>query len=234
MRGNITRLFVGECLKQQPRMLFSLAWILCCVSTHFLKQTVGRLRRYLQTYDQEKLDRELQSLCSELYHRLTRLLENYALDTQAMHTIFCKLLNKQSFKERICPTALALLRKHAQDPNTDLYLASASLEPLVSDFAEWIDTTYGIQLHAIGTQVTREKIEVCVGNNKKRMIQKYIAQHHGDASIKITHVYTDNQFLADLPLLLCADNRFVLQRHVCTLYSFLPRSVVESLTFIKV
>jgi len=258
VKGNLTLFFLKYLIRERfyffrrcfvtlVKGAFLLLWRLPNKTKKILKQK-GAGPFYGNVY---LLDRYLYKSIKSFYISLSRSLNKLDLLDRQLKDKAKKVFSKNFFKKHLYRTGIEKIEQHLQDTNTIVVLLSGSPQELVDvlfesickeldkkgvspckgaspcEGANW-QNRFFIKGTVLGPR--GEDIRPCIGSEKNKML-KVLLENNGYYSYVISKIYSDNTFMADLPLFIESKNGGMLICEKNSLYTALPEGLIKKFVF---
>jgi phosphoserine phosphatase len=239
VKGHLITHFIRRLLFYNPASCFAFIPIVfdgLVICLYFLPKLI---RRSLVRQDFKLLDRGMRRFSYHLLKRAYAAFAQLNLARPALQRCAKQILFNQHFHKLIHPHAMDSLVFHVKEPDTVVILASGAMRELLDGFLYWLqqhlEQEYGIcpkRLFVLGTYKKDDgrSLIACVGSTKQKMVVDFLKKK-GIPHKNIARVYTDNGFLADLPLLELAHERSFVVGDYSRLYRFVPSKWIDTITF---
>ncbi|MBL4587765.1 hypothetical protein JKY79_00275 [Candidatus Babeliales bacterium] len=183
------------------------------------------------------VDQIVRKHVASCYHLLLDLLESCDVSLSDLSKQAHLFVSDELIIKRICyKKALDRILMHAQDPEVDILFVSGGLQvvldPLVIMIRRYIEKK-GLckaRLFGYGTRFLGDgDLDLCVGSYKVDRVNEHI-KYEASGHAAIVSAYSDNRYYSDLPFLLLAEERFMVEGF--DVYAkILPDEIQKSLTF---
>ena len=217
VRGHLVYYFVRSLMVRHPSMWLSfIPFCLYALSMrlYLLPRLLNRVRK---TNNLALLDRGMRLYVARLYQHLYAALAAVDLQGQQLDKKIKELVCTKRMLKRFYPKAVSVLKRHVARKNEQVVIISASLEEILVPCVRWLCENYEIsfeKIHVIGTYCKKGLVDVCLGSNKVRRLVKTISSTQRNqvyrGGFPFHTLYTDNGFLADLPLLIHCEQPIVI------------------------
>lgn len=177
----------------------------------------------------------VKSFYQKLFETLKTLdLLGHKLQRKANH-----FFTKDFFEKTLYEQGFEKIKHHLGHKNTIIVLLSGSvqelLEPFFQKLCERLDSDRVAWQKRFFIQGTRlgenNEVQACIGSEKNRLLKKLL-RREGYDNYTLQFIYSDNNFMADLPLLIEARHGGALISEKNNLYQKLPKKLLDSLIFL--
>lgn len=241
IKGNLTLFFLKFLIKERfyffhksfitlLKGAFLFLWKLPIITKNILQKN-GNV--YL-------LDRYLSQAIKNFYDSLFSTLKKLDLLENNLEEKAAKMFSKKFFQKHTYPAGIKRIKQHLENTDTVVVLLSGSPQRLLNVF-----------FASICNQLTQEKVDwqrrffvkgtvlgprgeniiPCIGSEKNKMLKSLLKQN-GYKDYVVTSIYSDNTFMADLPLLIEAKNGGTLICRKNNLYELLPQKLIQRFVFL--
>lgn len=188
--------------------------------------------------DLDLLDRNMQTLFGQFYCRLGALIDDFGVTPADLQARAIHLFDEEFAHNFVYELGLQALQKHLADAATEVVLVSGTAQEILDPFhavvqracqRQGLDITR-LKAYGTGLPTSSQPLDLCMGGGKINLLQKYHAAFN-QADAPISHVYSDNKYLSDLPLLLLATEKRVVISECYPYYKLLPEELFCTLVF---
>jgi phosphoserine phosphatase len=241
IKGNLTLFFLKFLIKENFFFLRKCLLALIKGALLILWQLPHTSRKILvKNSDVYKLNYVLVEKLTQFYQVIFKIFQDIDLLEEKLQTKANALFAQDFFEKHTYPEGIAKLKHHLKNPNTVVVLLSGSLQELLNVFFRFIckeltheNIDWKNRFFACGTILGScpQDITPCIGYEKNRCLKNLLEQN-GYHRYSLKFIYSDNNFMTDLPLLLEATNGGALICKKSYLYKFLPKRLACSIVFL--
>ena len=245
VKGNLTFFFLMHLAKQNFYCFYKCLGLLAHGALLTLKHLPSITKKtLLKSGNIYQLDQIIYEAIKNFYQKFANTLNKLNVSKNDIKKISQKLFSEQFLKKHVYEQAINKIEHHLNNhnnlTNTIVVLLSGSPQEIISPFLQIIcnelrkrDIDWEKRLFALGTKIgiTKEDVHPCIGSQKIVMLERLLTQENL-TPYTIQFIYSDNGFMADLPLLLEAKNGGGLICRKSRLYQLLPKKLLESLVFL--
>jgi phosphoserine phosphatase len=231
VKGNLTFFFIKFLALEKIRFFYKcLPIFLHAVILVF--RTLPRI--ITRTKNLKKLDRSIGYAIADFYKKLFSTFKALKLTGTRLEKKASTFFSDDFFKKHLYVEGLEKIEHHLKNKKNMVVLLSGSPQELLNILFKRIcahldekDIPYENRFFARGT--TRR--QPCVGSKKIDAL-KALLQKAGHNEYVIQFVYSDNNFMADLPLLLASEHGGALISEKHQAYKLLPKRLLKNAVFL--
>jgi len=242
VKGNLTFFFLAHLAKQNFYSFYKCLGLLAHGALLTLKHLPSIAKKtLLKSGNIYQLDQIIYEAIKNFYQKFANTLNKLNVSKNDIKKISQKLFSEQFFKKHVYKQAIKKIEHHLNNNNnTIIVLLSGSPQEIISPFLQTMrnelskrNIIWNKRLFALGTKIgsTKSDVHPCIGSQKIIMLKQLLTQE-GLTPYTLRFIYSDNGFMADLPLLLEAKNGGGLICRKSRLYQLLPKKLLESLVFL--
>jgi len=184
------------------------------------------------------LDENICRTIKKFYQALFETLKTLDLLGKKLQKKAHSIFSHSFFRTHLYTQGFHKIKHHLRNKNTVVVLLSGSvqelLDPLFEKLCEQLDEenlAWKKRFFIQGTILEDNKVQPCVGSGKNRFL-KTLLRREGYDHYTLQFIYSDNSFMADLPLLIEAKHGGALISKKNNLYQQLPKKLLASFTFL--
>ncbi|MCK4517595.1 haloacid dehalogenase-like hydrolase [Candidatus Babeliales bacterium] len=241
VKGNLTFFFLAHLAKQNFYSFYKCLGLLAHGALLTLKHLPSIAKKtLLKPGNIHQLDLIIYKAIKNFYQKFFDTLNKLNVSKNDIKKIAQTLFSEQFFKKHVYEQAINKIEHHLNNDSNIVVLLSGSPQEIISPFLQTMcnelnkrNISWKKRLFAIGTQIgeIKNNIHPCIGSQKIIMLKKLLTKKNL-TPYTISFIYSDNGFMADLPLLLEAKNGAGLICRKSRLYQLLPKKLLESLVFL--
>jgi len=240
IRGNITLFFLKLLIKEKFyffRKCFMLLIKGAILIFHKLPSITKKI--LLQSGNVYRLDQAICHAVKKFYKQFFIIFAELNLQGEKLQQKARPIFSNNFFKKYLYARGLEKIKHHLNEHNTIIVLLSGSVQELVDSFFEKLcdqldmqEITWRNRFFARGTYIEENgRIHLCIGSEKNKILKKLLHEK-GYNHYALQFIYSDNSFMADLPLLIEAKHGGALISKKNELYLTLPKKLLRSFIFL--
>lgn len=234
IKGNLTFFFLKFLAKESLLFLIRLLPILL----HAAMLITYQLPQIIKNKKNLQLDQSITNKITLFYKRLAHTLGALGLTNNALEQKAKELFTNDFFKQHLYPEAISKIKEHLQNQEAIVVLLSGSPQQLVK-----ILKTHLLKTHLKQTDIQIErrffargtvlwpKVKACIGSKKLDALTKLLKEENHHEYV-LQFIYSDNNYMADLPLLRKSTNggALICKKHAA--YLSLPQKLLKRFIFL--
>ena len=231
IRGNLTFFFLKFLAKARFSFFIKLLPTLLRAALLVIYLLPQLLKQEKST---TKLDRAISQRITIFYKKLAHALKAINLTGPELTKKAHELFTEEFFDKSIYPEAIEKIKEHLQDKKTIVVLLSGSPQELVDILYKYLQVQTEIEsknrFFARGTRLA-PRVQACIGS-KKIIALKRLIKEQGYDEYEIQLTYSDNNFMADLPLIKRSilGGALICKKHAG--YLALPKKLLKGFVFL--
>lgn len=238
IKGNLTFYFLRFLAKEKIYFFYKCVPVLLS-GTFLVMRSLPKLVKKILLCDKnfKELDESIGIAIQSFYEKIFALFEDLKLigpdlEKKAKTLFTQKFLEKTLYKE-----AVSRIAHHLKNSNVTVVLLSGSPQEFINVLQDNLRKKFKKmnidcenRFFARGTKIEKKsEILTCVGSSKLKVL-KELFQKKGGYSLQFT--YSDNSFMADLPLITKSAHGGALITEKNSLYQALPNKLLKRLVFL--
>jgi len=240
VRGNLTILFLKK-LAFENLMFFHACFFFLLRGAFLLMRQLPHMTRttMLRGGNVYQLDRMLYKAVKKFYTELAQILQRLHITDGELGKRAQKLFSQEFVEKHVYHEGIVKIKEHLRQENTIVVLLSGSIQELLDVFFATVckqldndGVAWTERFFAVGTQLHKNgQAYPCIGSEKNKFLKKLL-QQKGHEEYALKFVYSDNGFMADLPLLIESTHGGALISKKSNLYDALPKRLLRSFIFL--
>jgi len=244
IKGNLTLFFLQSLIKERFFFFYRCLFLLLKGAYLTLRQLPAVTKKTLVSSGNiYLLDRNICMALKTFYKTFVSTLKKLDLVGIKLEKKAAEIFYDGFFAKHSYAQGFVKIKEHLVEPNTIVVLLSGSPQELVNVFydslckqltkekLDWQGKFFARGTDLSQKTVPNDSVTPCIGSEKNKMLKKLLTAN-GHPAYTITYIYSDNNFMADLPLLIESQNGGMLISKKTSLYSFLPKSLTKNFIFL--